>query len=312
MDKNLALDFVRITEEAAIASAKWLGKGDNKAADAAAVKAMRNRFNSIDFKGTVVIGEGERDEAPMLFIGEKLGTGKGPSVDIAVDPLECTNSVAFGRPNSISVLAAAPSGTLLHAPDSYMDKIAVGPAAKGKIDLDWGVEKNIRAVAKALNKPVEEVTVVILERPRHEKLIKEVRNIGARIILISDGDISGAIAPSIPESGIDMLLGIGAAPEGVISAAALKCLGGEIQGRLMFRDENEKKRAKEMGVKDFNKKFGIDDLVKTDNCVFAATGVSTGPFLQGIMFSSKKAVTHSIVMRSISGTVRYIKAEHRL
>ncbi len=309
MDRNLALEFVRVTEAAALASARWMGKGDKKAADNAAVEMMRKIFNNLDIDGTVVIGEGERDEAPMLYIGEKVGTGKGHKIDIAVDPLECTNSVAYGRPNAISVLAAGPKGSLLHAPDTYMDKIAVGPDAVGVIDLDATVEENITAVAKALNKDIKDVTVIVLDRERHEKLIREIRSIGARIVLIPDGDISGAIAPSMPESGIDLLLGIGAAPEGVIAAAAIKCLGGEMQGRLHFRNEEEKVRAKAMGIQDLNQKMTQDDLVQAPS-MFAATGISSGPLLKGVRYTSDGAVTHSLVMREKSKTKRFIETHH--
>ncbi len=311
MDRNLALEFVRVTEAAAINSAYLVGRGDNHAADDAAVKAMRERFKSVDVDGKIVIGEGERDEAPMLFIGEKVGTGKGPKIDIAVDPLEGTNITARGGNNSLSVLAAGPEGTLLHAPDCYMDKIAVGPKAKGKVDLDAPVEKNIQAVAKALGIEVNEVTVVILERERHNELIAKVRKAGARIILIPDGDIAGGIAPAFPESGIDMLMGVGAAPEGVITAAALKCLGGEIQGRLVFKKEEDKLRAKKMGIQDLNKKFMIDELAKGDRCQFVATGVTNGTILRGVNFKSWGAETHSVVMRAKTGTVRYIEAHHK-
>jgi len=312
MDKNLSLDFARVTEKAAIASALWVGKGDKHKADEAATEAMRSAFNNIDFKGTIVIGEGERDEAPMLFIGEEVGSGDGMEVDIAVDPLECTNSVAYGRPNAIAVLAAAPKGNLLHAPDTYMNKIAVGPAAKGKIDLDNSVEKNLNAVAKALDKPVEEVTVIILDRDRHKDLVEEIRSVGSRIIFIPDGDISAAIAPSSDNNDIDILLGVGAAPEGVIAAAALRCLGGEFQGRLSFRDDADKERAKKMGIQDLNKKYTAEELVKGDKYFFAATGVSTGPLLKGITFDSYGAKSHSLVMRGKTGTRRYITAHHKL
>ncbi len=312
MDKNLALEFVRVTEEAAIAAARWVGKGDKDSADLAAVNLMRKRFDSIDIDGTVVIGEGERDEAPMLYIGEKIGSGKGPKYDIAVDPLECTNSVAYGRPNAISVLAAAPSGSLLAAPDLYMNKIAVGPKAKGKVNLDASVSDNIHAVAKAVGKLVEDVTVVVLDRERHENLIKEIRHTGARVFLITDGDIAGGIAPSLDNNEVDMLLGIGAAPEGVITAAGLKCLGGEIQGRLIFKTEEDKKRAKEMGIEDFDKKYFTDDLAKGDNVIFCATGIITGLLLEGIQFTSTGAITHTLVMRSKSKTIRFIKAIHQI
>ena len=248
MDRNLALEFVRVTEAAAISSSKWMGRGNSHAADQAAVEEMRLRLNSIGFDGKVVIGEGERDEAPMLFIGEKVGKGGPLKFDIAVDPLEGTAITAKGLPNAIAVLAAAPQGRLLHAPDTYMDKIAVGPKAVGAIDLDASVKDNIHAVADRLSKDVEDITVIILERDRHKKLIEDVRKVGARIMLIGDGDVSGAIAPSLEHSPVDMLMGIGAAPEGVIAAAALKCLGGEIQGRLKFRNEEEVFRYESMRV----------------------------------------------------------------
>ncbi len=309
MDRNLALELVRVTEGAAIASAKWVGKGRKKLADDAAVEAMRARFNNIDLDGTVVIGEGERDEAPMLYIGEKIGTTKGPQIDIAVDPLEGTNICAYGGFNALSVLAAGPKGSLLHAPDTYMDKIAVGPGVTG-FDLDYSVEENIKAVAKSLKKDVEEVTVIILDRKRHQDLIKEVRRVGARIILIGDGDIAGAIAPAMPESNIDMLLGIGAAPEGVIAAAALRCLGGQMQGRLKFRNEEEEIRAKKMGITDFEKKYEAEDLAKGDRLQFVATGVTDGTILKGVNFTSHGAKTSSLVMRSYTKTVRYIDAIH--
>ncbi len=310
MDKNLALEFVRVTEAAALSAARWMGKGDKHAADDAATKMMRHVFNHLDINGTIVIGEGERDEAPMLYIGEKVGTGKGMKIDIAVDPLECTNSVAYGKPNAISVMAAGPEGCLLHAPDTYMDKIAVGQKAVGSVDLDAPVADNIKSVAKALGKETNDVTVVVLDRDRHEKLIKEIRATGARIRLISDGDISGAIAPCVKESGIDMLLGVGAAPEGVIAAAAVKCMGGEMQGRLAFRNEHEKERAKKMGITDLNKKMTQNDLVACDNSMFAATGISMGPMLKGVRFTAKGAFTHSLVMREKSKTIRFLETHH--
>lgn len=311
MDRNLAMEFVRATEAAALSSARWVGKGDNMAADNAAVEAMRHFFNNIDIDGKVVIGEGERDEAPMLYIGEKLGTGEGTKVDIAVDPLEGTTITAKGGPNALSVLAAGPAGSMLHAPDTYMDKIAVGSEAKGAIDLDASVKENVEQVAAKLKKDVEELAVIILERDRHQKLIEEVRKCGCRIRLIPDGDISGALAPSIQNSGVDMLLGIGAAPEGVIAAAGLKCLGGEIQGRLNFRNDGERERAKKMGIKDLDKKLAMDDLVKGNEAVFAATGVTDGTILRGVNFTSDGAVTHSIVMRSKTKTVRFIEGHHK-
>ncbi|MBI4438976.1 class II fructose-bisphosphatase [Candidatus Woesearchaeota archaeon] len=312
MERNLALEFVRVTEEAAIAAARWVGKGDKNSADQAAVNLMRKRFDTIDIDGQVVIGEGERDEAPMLYIGEKLGNGKGPKFDIAVDPLECTNSVAFGRPNAISVLAAAPKGNLLGAPDIYMNKIAVGPLAKGKADIDATPEENIYAVAEAVGKEVEDVTVVVLDRERHEKLITEIRAAGARIILIPDGDVSGAIAPSLDYSGADLLMGIGAAPEGVLAAAAIRCLGGEMQARFSYKNDEERKRAQSMGIIDPDRKYMTEDLARGDNVVFAATGVLPGLLLEGVQFTATGAVTHSLVMRSKSKTIRFIKAIHRM
>src|SRR3989338_123358 len=311
MDRNLALEFVRVTEAAAISAAKYMGRGDEKAADNAAVDLMRKSFNGLDIDGTIVIGEGERDEAPMLYIGEKVGKGNGMKIDIAVDPLEGTTITAKGGSNAISVLAAAPKGNMLHAPDTYMDKIAVGPKAKGSIDLDATPEENINAVAQKLGKDPSEITVIILERDRHKKLIEDVRKAGARIRLIGDGDISGALSPAFEESGIDILMGIGATPEGVIAAAALKTLGGEIQGRLKFRNDDERKRAKEMGfLKDIDMKLKMNDMIKGDKAMFAATGVTNGEILKGVRFTSKGAVTNSLVMRSWSGTVRFIEAHH--
>lgn len=310
MDRNLALDFVRATEAAAMSSARWMGRGDNKAADQAAVEAMRMVFSTIPIRGRVVIGEGERDEAPMLYIGEEVGSGNGPEIDIAVDPLEGTNITAKGGYNSISVLAASLKGNLLHAPDTYMDKIAVGPEAAGVIDLDAPVKKNIHAVADRLDKKADDVTVVVLDRDRHSQLIRDIRACGSRIQLIGDGDIAGGLATALPDSEVDMLMGIGAAPEGVITAAGLKTLGGEIQGRLHFRNEEEKARAQKMGISDLDKKFSTDDLAKGNDVMFAATGVTSGSFLRGVRFTAHGAVTHSIVMRSKSRTVRYIEAVH--
>jgi len=310
MERNIGLEFVRITESASIAAARWIGRGDKNAADRAATDKMRSGFNNLDIDGMVVIGEGEMDEAPMLFIGEKLGKG-GLALDIAVDPLECTNSVAYGRPNAISVLAAAPKGTMLHAPDTYMNKIAVGPEAKGKIDLDASVEYNLQAVAKAKDLKVKDLMVICLDRPRHEQLIKDIRRCGARITLIPDGDISGAIVPSMPGSDIDILMGIGGAPEGVIAAAALNALGGEMQARLVVKDKNERERAMCMGVKDPDRKMTNMDMVNTDRAIFVATGISSGALLKGVDFTSFGAVTHSIVIRQASGTLRYIETRHR-
>ncbi len=309
MDRNMALELVRATEAAALASARLMGRGDETDADQVAVDAMRSALNRIEMKATVVIGEGERDEAPMLYIGEKVGTGSGPIIEIALDPLEGTTICATGGPNALSVIAAAEEGGFLHAPDTYMDKIAVGPAAKGAIDIDRSPSENLKAVAEALKVPVQDLTVVILERPRHENLIEEVRASGARIKLIKDGDVSAAIATCSRDSQVDMLMGIGGAPEGVIAAAALRCVGGELQGRLKPRNPEEAERAQRMGVSDLEAKLTMDDLASGD-VMFAATGVTSGDFLLGVRFRAEGALTQSVVMRSASGTIRYIDAEH--
>ncbi len=314
MDRNLALEFVRITEAAALASARFMGRGDEKAADQAAVDAMRRAFNTVRINGTVVIGEGERDEAPMLYIGEQVGMAdkSDPMVDIALDPLEGTTICATGGVGAISVIAVAERGGFLHAPDTYMDKLAVGPGAKGVIDIDAPVTLNVQKVAKALGKDVTEVTVVILDRPRHSDIIMQVRKLGARINLIKDGDVSAAVATSWKESGIDMLIGIGGAPEGVISAAALKCLGGDFQGRLHFRNEEEKVRARRMGVENLEKAYQLDELAKGP-VMFCATGITGGPLLKGVrVLPGHKCLTQSVVMRSATGTVRTVDAEHSL
>lgn len=309
MDRNLALEFVRVTEAAALASARLMGRGDEKAADQAAVDAMRRTLNSIEMSGTVVIGEGERDEAPMLYIGEKVGNGADPKVDIALDPLEGTTITAIGGSNALSVIAVANEGGFLHAPDTYMDKIAVGPGAVGAIDIRKSPTENIQRVAEKLGKRADGVTAIILDRPRHADLIKEVRATGARIKLIRDGDVSAAIATCRNDTGIDVLLGIGGAPEGVIAAAALRCVGGDMQGILKFRNDEERARAKRMGVTDFDRAYALDELASGD-VMFAATGVTTGDFLDGVRFLSDGATTHSVVMRSKSGTIRYVRATH--
>ncbi|MEK6774168.1 MAG: class II fructose-bisphosphatase [Bdellovibrionota bacterium] len=314
MERNLALEFVRITEAAALASAKWMGRGDEKAADQAAVDAMRKAFDSLSIDGTVVIGEGERDEAPMLYIGEKVGrrTENSPAIDIALDPLEGTTICATGGVGSISVIAVAERGNFLHAPDTYMDKIACGPESKGQIDIDLSPTENIKRVSTALRKPIGDITVVILDRPRHADLIAEVRKTGARIHLIGDGDVSAAVAAAWPESGIDLLMGVGGAPEGVISAAAMQCLGGDFQGRLKFRNEEEKARAKKMGITDLNKKYTLNELA-TGSVMFVATGVTDGPFLKGVKtLPGRYAKTYSVVMRSKTGTIRNVEAQHNL
>lgn len=309
MDRNFALEFVRVTEAAALSSARWMGRGEEKEADRAAVEAMRRELNSVHFSGTVVIGEGERDEAPMLYIGEKVGKGNGPTLDLALDPLEGTTICARGGNNSLSVIAIAEEGHFLHAPDTYMKKIAVGPDAKGAIDLTRSPTANLKEIAKAKKCSVQDLTVIILDRPRHEELIAEVRSTGARIWLIGDGDVSAAIATCLPESGVDVLMGIGGAPEGVIAAAALRCVGGDFQGSLEFRNELERQRATKMGIKDHSRVYGISDLAK-GNVMFCATGVTMGPLLRGVRFFRGGAKTHSIVMRSETGTVRYIEAQH--
>jgi fructose-1,6-bisphosphatase II len=312
MDRNLALEFVRVTEAAALGAAKWMGLGNDKAADQAAVDYMRKAFSAISFDGTVVIGEGERDEAPMLYIGEKIGKGDGPKLDIAIDPLEGTTLTAQGRANAISVVAAAPRGHFLNAPDTYMKKIAVGPAAVGAIDINASVKDNVKAVAKKLGRDVGSVTVVILDRPRHADIIREVRELGARIFLIQDGDVAAAVATAFPkDSEIDLLLGIGGAPEGVLAAAALQCLGGDMQGQLKPRNDEEIKRAHKMGIKNIDKVFTIDELAKGDDIMFAATGVTNGSFLKGVRLTADGATTHSVVMRSKTATIRYIEAYHK-
>ncbi|HLS88258.1 MAG TPA: class II fructose-bisphosphatase [Sphingobacteriaceae bacterium] len=310
MQRELTLELVRVTEAAALAAARWMGRGDRKQADQAAVDAMRALFDTVDVKGTVVIGEGEIDEAPMLYIGEEVGTGQGPEVDIAVDPLEGTNLVALGLPNALSVVAAAPRGCLLHAPDIYMDKIAVGPACVGKVSLDASVTENLQAVADALGKKVADVTAIILDRPRHEQLVKEVREAGARIRLISDGDVAAAIATALPGTGIDVMFGIGGAPEGVLAAAALKCLGGEIQGRLKPRNDEERQRAADMLGGDPERLLLMDDLVRSRDVIFACTGITKGDMLDGVRFTAEGAITQSLAMRAHTGTVRDIRAIH--
>jgi fructose-1,6-bisphosphatase II / sedoheptulose-1,7-bisphosphatase len=311
-DRNLALDSVRVTEAAALASARLMGRGDEKAADQAAVDAMRQALNVLDIDGTVVIGEGERDEAPMLFIGERVGTGKGPKVDIALDPLEGTTITAKGGPNAISCIAMAPAGGFLNAPDVYMDKIAVGgglPA--GIIAIDAPPAENLRRIAEAKGIPVEEVAVMILDRPRHEQLIQAVRDAGARIRLISDGDVAGVIATARAGAGIDIYMGSGGAPEGVLAAAALRCIGGQFQGRLMFRNDAERSRARKWGVTDLNRIYHLEDLAQGD-VMFTATGVTDGAMLKGVRRVGDKVFTESIVMRSKTGTVRIIESEHNL
>ncbi len=310
MDRNLALEFVRVTEAAAIEAAKWVGRGEKKKADGAAVAAMRKRFNQVDFKGTVVIGEGEKDEAPMLYNGEKVGTGKGPEMDLAIDPLECTDSVAFGRYNAISVIAAGKKGSLLHAPDTYMEKIAVGKKAKDSIDLNSPVESNLKRIAKALNKKISDLTVMVLDRERHVKLIEEIRKAGSRVRLITDGDVSAAIATCFSDSGVDVYMGIGGSTEGVLASVALKIMGGEILCRFKPKKDSDIEKIKAAGVKDLNKVFTSEDMAKGKELSFTATGVIDGPLLNGVVFGKDKIITHSIVTRGISGTIRYITTYH--
>ncbi|HEX7775994.1 MAG TPA: class II fructose-bisphosphatase [Parvibaculum sp.] len=310
ISRMLTLEVTRVTERAAVLSSLLAGRGDEKAADQAAVDAMRTELNRLDIDGTIVIGEGERDEAPMLFIGEKVGTGKGPKVDIALDPLEGTTLCAKSMPNALAVLAMAEGGSLLHAPDTYMDKIAIGggyPA--GLVDLDAKPADNIKALAKAKKVDVAQITVCILDRPRHAELIAAVRATGARVTLITDGDIAGVINTTDPVTGVDMYMGVGGAPEGVLAAAALRCIGGQMQGRLVTSSDSQKARAAVMGVKDFNKKFTMEEMASGD-VIFAATGVTDGSMLEGIRYMRGGLTTHSVVMRSNTGTVRWIKAFH--
>ena len=311
MERSLTLELVRVTEAAALAAARWMGKGLKNEVDQAGTTAMRNVFDTVPMNGVVVIGEGEMDEAPMLYIGEKLGTGHGPEVDVAVDPIEGTNIVARGLWNALAVVAIADKGNLLHAPDMYMDKIAVGPKVAGKISIEYSVSKNLEIVAKELNKDITEVTAVVLDRERHQNIIDEVRNAGARIKLISDGDVAAAINTAFEDTGVDIMFGAGGAPEGVLAAVALKCLGGEIQGKLMPQSEEEALRCKEMGI-DPDKILNMEDLVKGDDAIFAATGVTDGELLKGVRFHGTIASTQSIVMRAKTGTVRIIDGTHRL
>ena len=311
MDRSLALEFVRVTEAAAIASGRWMGRGEKNITDGAAVDAMRVAFDNVPINGRVVIGEGEMDEAPMLYIGEEVGSG-GLEVDIAVDPIEGTNLIAKGVPGSIAVLAVAKRGCLLHAPDMYMDKICVGPRAAGKIDINASIQENLKAVASALDRKIEDMTVVILDRERHSKLIKDVRDAGARIKLISDGDVSPAIDVGIEGTGVHMLVGIGGAPEGVIAATALKCLGGDMQARLYPENDEEVARAINMGITDVNKVLTIDDLVTGDDAFFVATAITNSDLLEGIRYFGGGARTHSIVMRYKTGTVRFVDTIHRI
>jgi fructose-1,6-bisphosphatase II / sedoheptulose-1,7-bisphosphatase len=310
MERNLVMELVRVTEAAALSASLLMGRGDEKAADQAAVDAMRNALNTLNIDGTVVIGEGERDEAPMLYIGEKVGLGNGPELDIALDPLEGTTLTAKGGPNALAVVAMAEKGGFLNAPDVYMNKIAVGGGLPDHIvDLDATPAENLKALATAKGVDVADIVACILDRPRHQELIAQVRAAGARIMLISDGDVSGVIATAEADTGIDIYMGSGGAPEGVLAAAALRCIGGFMQGRLLFRNDDEKARAKKWGVADLNKKYGLTDLARGD-VMFAATGVTDGAMLRGVRRFAGGAHTHSVIMRSKTGTIRRIEATH--
>lgn len=311
MDRNLALEAVRVTEAAALAASKTVGRGDEEAADKAAVDAMRDALNSLSMQGEVVIGEGERDEAPMLYIGEKVGNGHGPVLDIALDPLEGTSITAKGGQNALAVLAMTDKGGFLNAPDTYMRKLGVGAGIdENALDLDAPVEDILKTIARAKDAKVEDLLVCILDRPRHEDLIRDVRKAGARISLIQDGDVSAVIATCDPDTGIDVYIGSGGAPEGVLAAAALQCLGGKIVGQLVFRNDQEKERARKVGITDFNRVYKTDDLAKPGNVMFAATGVTDGAMLPGVRRYAGGATTSSIVMRSKTGTIRRIEATH--
>ena len=313
LDRVLVLEMVRVTEAAAVAASKLIGRGDEKAADAAAVEAMRAALNTLDIDGTVVIGEGERDEAPMLFIGERVGAaqGSGPRIDIALDPLEGTTITAKAGANAMAVLAIAEQGNLLNAPDVYMDKLAIGPGyPDGVIDLARPPSENVRAVAAAKGVGPDELIVCVLDRPRHEKLIAELRALGCGIQLIPDGDVAGVIAVTDPDTVIDLYMGSGGAPEGVLAAAALRCVGGQFQGRLLFRNDDERARAARWGVEDLDRIYHLQDLAKGD-CIFAATGVTDGSLLEGVKRRKNCITTESVVMRASTGTVRWVKGEHR-
>ena len=310
LDRNLALEVVRVTEAAALSASKWMGRGDEKAADQAAVDSMRVALNGMDIEGTVVIGEGERDEAPMLYIGEKVGTGKGPKIDIALDPLEGTTICATGGPNALAVIAMAVDGGFLNAPDVYMDKIAVGPGLeKDIVNIDNSPQANLKNLARAKNLAISDLVVCILDRPRHEELIAKTREAGARIMLISDGDVAGVIATASKDTGVDMYVGSGGAPEGVLAASALRCIGGQMWGRLTFRNNDEKNRADRIGITDYNKIYSLNELAHGE-VMFAASGVTDGSMLRGVRRWNSGASTQSIIMRSKTGTVRTISAEH--
>lgn len=312
MERSLTLELVRVTEAAALASASWMGLGKKDEADDAATTAMRKEFEKVPMDGIVVIGEGEMDEAPMLYIGERLGQGIAPAVDVAVDPLEGTNILAKGTWGAISVIAIADRGNLLHAPDMYMEKIAVGPKAVGKIDINAPIRDNLKAVAQAQGKDISDLVAIVLDRERHQQIIHEIREAGARIRLISDGDVAAAINTAFPDTGVDIMFGSGGAPEGVLAAVALKCLGGEIQGKLLPQSQEEIERCMQMGLQNPHQVLFMNDLVKGDDAIFAATGVTDGELLKGVRFQGTRATTNSVVMRAKTGTVRFIEGNHRL
>lgn len=310
--RNLALELARVTEAAALASGRFMGRGDKIAADAAAVNAMRHVLQTVDINGIIVIGEGEKDNAPMLYNGENVGNGSAPDVDVAVDPIDGTRPLAFGRTNSLATVAIAPRGTMFNpGPFVYMNKLAVGPEAKGKINIEKSITENLRAIAKARHKDVEDLTTIILDRPRHDAMIEEIRSVGARIRIIPDGDVSAALMTAWPDSGVDVLIGIGGTPEGVLAACALRAMGGEIQGKLFARDEDELRRGREAGY-DFDKILTIDDLVSSEDVFFAATGITDGELLEGVRYFGDGAKTDSLVVRGLTGTVRQIIATHRI
>ncbi len=314
LDRVLVLEMVRVTEAAAIAASKWIGRGDNDAADAAAVEAMRGALNELPMDGTVVIGEGERDEAPMLYIGEKVGSsgGEGPAIDIALDPLEGTTITAKAGPNALAVLAIAEKGGLLNAPDVYMEKIAIGPGyPEGTVSIEKSVTDNVRALAAAKNVLPGDIVACVLDRPRHEAIIAELRSLGCGVKLIPDGDVAGVIATTDPDTGVDLYIGTGGAPEGVLAAAALRCVGGQMQGRLVFRNDDERSRAHRWGIKDLDRVYAMHDMARGD-CIFAATGVTDGSLLDGVRRRKDGCVTtESIVMRASTGTVRRVSTEYR-
>ena len=311
MERNLALELVRVTEAAALSSARWMGLGNEQAPGQAAVDAMHRGFDAVTFSGTIVIGEGSQDDAPMLFVGERVGRGNGADLDVVLTALEGRQIVASGRPNAIAAIAITTKGGFFPAPDTHMEKIAVGPRAKGAIDLSLGVRENLESIAEAMHCYVEDLTVAVLERPGHADLIRTVREVGARLKLIQDGDVSAAIATAVPETGVDVLMGVGGAQEGVLAAAAIQCLGGDMQGRLRPRNAQELQRARELGVKEIERVFRIGELAAGNDLMFAATGVTDGDLLRGVRFFGGGARTHSVVMRWRSGTTRMIEAAHR-